>query len=241
MRTNKGFDFPLHSLLNIYTHIKHIIELFRSLLNMTMTSADLELNWEHSKPLAKRKFFQIFPHLLYLYPRLSHRFSFASPRLDKQYRHRYLLDFEHEGILGYRGYWNSFFQIKMTGHFEQNPSLNWPCYQKELDIGLVSFVYIYTVTDFRITESVWINRLDGKQQWEKMTHYPLCVVWFPGPSDQKRSAVKIPHIFSWVARAVGREVCEVNGLYSTEPQMGSCFFNLVARDRCYNLLCLNLR
>lgn len=184
---------------------------------MTMTSADLELNWEHSKPLAKRKFSQIFPHLLYLYPRLSHRFSFASPRLDKQYRHRYLLDFQHEGILDYRGYWNSFFQIKMTGHFEQNPSLHWPCYQKELDIGLVSLVYIYTVTDFRITESVWINRLDGKQQWEKMTHYPPCVVWFPGPSSQKRSTVKNPHICRCVARAVGREVCEVNGLYSTEP------------------------
>ena len=169
------------SFKHMYTMIKHVIELFRSLLNMTMTSADLELNWEHSKPLAKRTFSQIFPHLLYLYPRLSHRFSFASPRLDKQYRHRYLLDFQHEGILDYRGYWNSFFQIKMTGYFEQNPSPHWPCYQKELDIGLVSFVYIYTVTDFRITESVWINRLDWKKQWEKMTHYPPCVFWFPGP------------------------------------------------------------
>lgn len=90
-------------------------------------------------------------------------------------------------------------------------------------MGLVSFVYIYTVTDFRITESVWINRLDGKQQREKMTHYPPCVFWFPGPSTQKRSAVKNPRICRCVARAVGREICEVNGLYSTEPQTGSFF------------------
>ena len=141
------------SFKHIYTHKAHH-RTFRSLLNMIMASADLELNWEHSKPLAKRKFSQIFPHLLYLYPRLSHRFSFASPRLDKLHRHRYILDLQHEGILDYRGYWNSFFQITMTGHFEQNPSLHWPCYRKEPDIGVVSFVYIYTVTDFRITQSV---------------------------------------------------------------------------------------